>query len=210
MRRSLFLLHNSSLGFRYFSTKEIPASSLTGSSHEDLIIHQAETLLNQKKYVLELIKPEDYTKRVPSIFNSSIGGHIRHSLDHFSAVVQAASSKDSNSLANYDQRARNTEIEVDPKVAMALVNDLIKIIPSLPLKKEIDVSFIGDEKSFRSYQVKSSVVRELSFASHHAIHHLSMIKLILSSLSYELPPDSPLGIALSTAKELQNVIKKSA
>lgn len=179
------------------------ATSVTPHHTEDdrLIVHQALLLLNQQVEVLQLIKPEHYTQKVTEIYSSSVGGHIRHILDHYDALVKAEQSAES--FANYDERNRDTTIEKDPVAALSSVEHLIQTIPKLNLHKPIEVSFIGHEKTFQAYRVKSSVGREVSFASHHAIHHLSMVKLLLAHFSYKLPENSLLGIALSTAKDMQ-------
>ena len=175
-----------------------PLSTL--SKDEKLVVHQALNLLNQKLYVLELVTAEDYVKKVPIIFDSSVGSHLRHSLDHFTRLIDAANSP--NKFANYDERKRNTVIEIDPSEAKNVIEGMKEKIQLMNLSSDVEVSFIGDEKTFDSYKVKSTVFRELSFVSHHAVHHLSMIKLILNYLNYQLPSDSPLGIALSTAKDI--------
>lgn len=200
------MLRNYSAGFRVltFGSQLLQvrvASSITASD-ADLVIHQALTLLNQKLYVLNTIKLEDYSRKVPEIYHSSVGSHLRHSLDHFNSLISAAKSQEH--FANYDIRNRNTDVEYDPSVAKEAIEKLKTEIQSLDLYKSLEVSFIGDEKTFQAYKIKSTVMRELSFVSHHAVHHMSMIKLILQSLSYDLPSDSPLGIALSTAKDMKS------
>lgn len=175
------------------------------TSHDDdlnLIVHQAFTLLEQKRSILKLIKPEDYVKKDPSIFNASVGGHIRHSLDHYHAMI-SASENNGSGVVNYDERARNTDIETNPQAALDQIDRLQRAIRTIDLDKSIFVTFMGDEKTFKTYKMKSTVERELSFVSHHAVHHLSTIKLIMNNLSYKFPENSPIGIALSTAKDMQ-------
>jgi uncharacterized damage-inducible protein DinB len=192
------------IGFsKFYSTSTLlrHSSSTPRSSDDKLIIHQALTVLHQQEYVLDLIKKEDYSQKVPQIFNSAIGGHLRHILDHYNALLKAATTTER--FANYDDRSRNTAIETDPEAARAAIKELFKKIPDLNMQMLIHVSFIGDDKTFEAYKVKSTVERELSFVAHHAVHHLSMIKLLLAALGYQLPADSRLGIAFSTAKEMQ-------
>lgn len=49
----------------------------------------------------------------------------------------------------------------------------------------------------------STLARELAFATHHAIHHHAIIKMIATSIDYKLP--SEFGVAPST----QNFIRTS-
>ncbi len=219
----MFLSRNSSIsgygtlqkGRRLLSLNHFqshPASSIPNIStlntprqrtvDEALVVHQAQLLLDQKLYVINLITAEDYVKKVPNIYHSSIGSHLRHSFDHFSALLRAASSNEG--FANYDERARDTIVESNREAAVNLIQEMKDKIDQLDLNKNIEVSFIGNEKTYEAYKIPSTVLRELSFASHHAVHHLSMVKLILQHLNYQLPENSPLGIALSTAKDIES------
>ncbi len=166
-----------------------------------LIRHQAITLLKQKISVMKMLSDEDFTKKNPNIYNGSVGSHIRHSLDHFRAIIRAC--QDDNAIADYDTRQRNTEEETNRHKAIDAVEKVIGTIHLMDLSKGIKVSFIGDEKAFRTYTIESHVGRELSFASHHAVHHMSMVKLLMQGMSYDFSKDSPIGIALSTAKDMK-------
>ncbi|RYH02502.1 DinB family protein [archaeon] len=170
-------------------------SSIRGADKQ-LILSQAHSMLQQKLLVLDLLTDEDYCKKNVDIFNSSIGGHLRHSMDHYEALVTAASSP--SSFADYDSRSRNTLVETNRKAAKDSVLALQKKLEKLDLEKNIEVSFIGETKTFTSFKLTSTVARELSFASHHGIHHMSMIKLLLQGMGYSLPAEANVGIAPST------------
>ena len=149
-----------------------------------------------------MLKDTDYVTKIPSVYNSSVGGHIRHSLDHFNAII-AATKQTEHKLADYDTRKRNTDIETNRQLALEAVNQLLETITTLNFEENIEISFIGDDKTFTTFTLPSYVGRELSFASHHAIHHMSMVKLIMQAMQYEFPKDSGIGIAPSTAKEMK-------
>ena len=170
-----------------------------------LVRSQALVMLAQHTTILNMISCDDYTKKCSKYFDASIGGHIRHSLDHFQRVVHfdekpfnKEPENTSNILINYDERQRDTLIQTDKKAALEAVRIMVVKIPNLKLENEISVSFMGNEKTFESYQMKSSIERELSFASHHSIHHLATIKFMMSDLGYQFEKDSPIGIATST------------
>ncbi len=151
---------------------------------------------------MKMLTDQDFVKKIPAIYNWSVGSNIRHSLDHFNAIIHA--SKEDDAIADYDTRQRNTEVENDRHKAIDAVEKVISTIHLLDLSKGIKVSFIGDEKAFRSYTMESHIGRELSFASHHAVHHMSMVKLLMQSMSYDFSKDSSVGIALSTAKDMKS------
>ena len=164
----------------------------------------AVALLGQKRSILEYINPEDYTKPCQSIFNASVGSHIRHSLNHYQSLLSAI---ESNSTINYDDRQRNTVIEVDKFAAISELDIIQAKITTLKLDNEVSMEFYGDASiNFDPYSVHSNVGRELSFVTHHAVHHLAMIKLIMNTMSYTT--SGQIGIAMSTLKSLRNPINE--
>ena len=78
------------------------------SENCELIQSVIETL-RQGETLLAEISDGEYTRKVPVAFNASIGGHYRHCLDHFRALLNAASAGD----LNYNHRDRGTLVEND-------------------------------------------------------------------------------------------------
>jgi len=67
-----------------------------------------ETLRQGEAFLAE-ISEENYTRKVPAVFNASVGGHYRHCLDHFRNLLAAAGSGE----LNYDHRERGTMVETN-------------------------------------------------------------------------------------------------
>lgn len=182
---------------RHFTGTTPAPTAFLHEKDQSLIREQALSMLRQKKQVLQMLTPEHYIARNPKIFNSTIGGHIRHSIDHFQTILTAVRSRN---VGNYDERKRNTAVETDLQMALISIDELEMAIQGLDLVVPIDVSLIADAKEFRNYSMSTYVGRELSFASHHAIHHMSMIKLLMQDLQYSFPESSEVGIAPSTVQ----------
>lgn len=185
-------------------TRHAVSSSATSSApmseaDEDLVRKQALSLLRQKRQILKIISADHYTTKVPTIFNSSVASHLRHILDHYMTAVAAATTTET--AVNYDERKRDTDIEKSKDAAVEAIEKLEQELLSVELLKPTRVSFYGDTETFQSFQMPTTVGREIAFASHHAIHHLSMVKLIMQDLKYEFPDDSTIGIAPSTVKD---------
>eukprot|EP01039_Chlorochromonas_danica_P002062 gene2062-2250_t len=168
-----------------------------------LIIQQAQDILNQQLEVISILKPDDYIRRQATIFASNIGGHFRHILDHYQAIITAAhdtipKNKDEFPLADYDNRDRDTIIEKDKEIAKDYILKIRDEIGKLDVNKIIEIEFIGEIENFDAYRIPSTVGRELAFASHHGLHHLSTVRLLLKAHLYPEPQN--LGIAPSTIK----------
>jgi len=129
-----------------------------------------------------------------------VGSHVRHSLNHYQSLISAV---ERNSVTNYDDRQRNTDIETDKVAAMTELDVIVAKVPTLHLEDLVIMKFYGDASiNFEPYSVHSNIGRELSFVTHHAVHHLAMIKLIMNNMSYTT--SEQVGIAMSTLKNLQS------
>lgn len=161
-------------------------------SHEAIaeVLHQGGSLLNS-------LSDEEYTRKVPAVFGSTIGGHYRHCLDHFRSLLQGLDAGE----INYDHRERNSWIENDCMFALAETHRVLSAFESIPTR------FLDCPINVRSkinYQVDtapligSTVGREFMYAVAHSIHHYALIAVICGIL--EVPVPAGFGVAPSTLK----------
>jgi hypothetical protein len=154
------------------------------------VLRQGESLLNS-------LTDEDYTRKLPAVFGSTIGGHYRHCLDHFKSLLLGLDAGE----INYDHRERNSWIETDCMFALAETGRILRAFESIP------TGFFDCPINVRSkinYDVDvapligSTVGRELMYAVAHAIHHYALIAVICGLLDVRLP--AGFGVAPSTLK----------
>ena len=124
------------------------------------------------------LSPEAYGARLLPSVSGSIGEHVRHCLDHVSALVAAPSSS-----LSYDRRVRGTSVETDPAEALRCIQLLrIKIVVgrwSTRLDEPICVvSTVA--RNGETLTSMSTLARELAFVLNHTIHHQAMIGLLAS------------------------------
>ena len=134
-----------------------------------------------------------YTHRCTDVFNSTIGGHMRHNLDHYDAFVKGFDL----GKVDYDARERDAQIETDPEAAIALSRRLIPQIEALgqadmdgPLRIRMDD---GGDTSWSD----TSLRRELQFLLSHTIHHYALIVSIATRYGFCGFPEN-FGVAPST------------
>ena len=123
------------------------------------------------------------------------------SLDHFDSLLQCYDTKGRPLLpVNYDIRKRNTAIENCKEEAMKfsiILTDRVKALShDISENEQLDVHFLGDSKSECFFVTHSTFFRELAFVSHHGIHHLATVKLMMQFLG--CGPDDNIGVANST------------
>lgn len=173
--------------------------------------------LLREKHTQDLFVNELFCKQCP-IVKASIGQHYRHSLDHIERATSSFGDNiaHNNFIINYDERSRQTPDEnsffesIKRMEGIMLKLDRIEEMSGNGVINEedpVDVAFILDSAQGNSStltKIPSTVSRELAFAAHHAIHHLSMVRIIatckhVGQLSEDSMP-SDFGKAPSTVE----------
>lgn len=154
------------------------------------VLHQGESLLRK-------IDNEEYTRKRRPAFNSAIGGHYRHCLDHFQSLLDGLNAAE----VNYDHRERNPRIENDRGFALAETQRILRACQSIPapfldfpMNVRSQVNYAVDQVPL----IGSTVGRELMYAVAHTIHHYALIAVMCGLLDVAVPKG--FGIAPSTLK----------
>ena len=154
-------------------------------------------VLRQGESLLDSLGDEDYTRKLPAVFSSTIGGHYRHCLDHFQSLLQGL---DADGI-NYDHRERNPRIESDRDFALAETHRILRAFGSIPaqfLDSPINVRSKVNYELDAAPLIGSTVGRELMYAVAHAIHHYALIAVMCRML--DVPVPAGFGVAPSTLK----------
>lgn len=164
-------------------------------------------LLRQLSEAIIKLDNDSYSLHRDQVFDSSIGGHVRHIVDHYENFISAlygsypvaADQKElrQRPMINYDQRLRERQVEVDTMLAQSRIAQIIDTLEEMPRADiELDIILQIDLASDSALQ-SSTLARELSFLHSHTVHHLAIISYILRAMGIEdLPQD--FGIAPST------------
>jgi hypothetical protein len=117
--------------------------------------------------------------------SGTIGEHVRHSLDHVSALVAAGRSD----TLSYDHRHRGTSIEGDPGAALQQILRLkagLERWSMRSLEEPIRVTSMiaADGAAVSGW---STLARELAFVVSHTIHHQAIIGILLAFHGYDVP-----------------------
>jgi uncharacterized damage-inducible protein DinB len=159
------------------------------------LIHAVVEALRQGEMLLAEISDEAYARKVPVAFNATIGGHYRHCLDHFRALLAAAAAGG----LNYDHRERGTLIETDRYAALNATRELCaayaRLDPAL-LARPLAVTSKTSYSAGGSQAAPSTVGREIMYTVAHAVHHYALIGVMGSLLGLPMPPG--FGVAPAT------------
>jgi len=167
------------------------------SEHTRKVLTAAIDILTQGEDLLRSLSAENYTRRVPVVFNAAIGGHYRHCLDHFTSLLLALDADE----VDYDHRKRDPRIETQPEFALVLTAEMRRTLEQLTpetlcteVKARCEVSYSHDN----SPVTRSMLGRELVYCIAHAIHHYALISVMARLMEVKLPEH--FGVAPSTVK----------
>ena len=179
-------------------------STLSADRHE--LIAAATEALRQGETLLGEISDEQFTRKLPTAFNASIGGHYRHCLDHFTSLLRGTGTD----VVDYDHRDRDLRIETQPDYALFVTRDLRERLNALtttalaaPVHARCEVSYEHGD----SPMTDSSFARELAYCIAHAIHHFALISVMARLLEVKLPEH--FGVAPSTVAHLASLKTKA-
>ena len=151
-------------------------------------------LLHQLFDLVGTLTDEEYTRKPVGVVESSIGGHVRHNLDHIEALLRGLPAGE----VCYDHRDRGTDVERDRVAAMEAMLRLERELTyfpwaELPHLLKLSALIAPD---LPPIVTMTSPERELAFVVSHTIHHNALIAVMAKLLGAELPAE--FGYAPST------------
>ncbi len=160
------------------------------------INQSAINLLNQLHSVVDQFTKESFSKPIDTLSNSSIGQHVRHTLEFFICLMDSANDQ----IINYDNRKHDPYLEKDPQLAKDIIesaqNFLVETREDYPLTMVANYEIVSDQES----SIPSSYLRELAYNIEHTIHHMALIKVGIKTDFPEVVLPEHFGVASSTVR----------
>lgn len=153
-------------------------------------------ILKQLSDIIRQIDDKDFARPSATLGQSTIGQHIRHTLEFFLCLEQGFE----GGIVNYDRRAHDRLIESDKFIAMNSINRIIDFVSreksDRPMKLEVGYEPDNEE----CLTIDTNYYRELSYNIEHAVHHMAIIKIGLRDLAPYVHFPADFGIAVSTVR----------
>jgi hypothetical protein len=153
--------------------------------HADHLVATLSATLLQLAELVEGLTDEQYTRRPGGALGSSIGGHVRHNLDHVGSLLAGLPGGN----LDYDRRERGGPVETDREAATALVGRLVTVLGELPRAGRIDplrlTALVSPD--LPPVEVWTTVGRELGFVLSHTVHHNALIAVIAAAVGAAVP-----------------------
>lgn len=158
-----------------------------------LLIQALHTHLEMLAQQLACISESTYTDTtLDPCFGSSIGSHVRHILDHIRNLSQP-------STIDYEARRRGDAIETSRDQALQRIAELQFAIRALAKHASSDATIqitAIPSPGLAPLTLPSTLERECLYVIDHTVHHLAMIRTLLSRAGHCCP--STLGLAAGT------------
>ena len=144
--------------------------------------------------MLEQLSGEDFARPVEPLFQSSIGAHYRHILDHYHCFFAGLA----NGAVDYDSRNRNPRVESDRDVCGQTISAVIDQLKQLESAAPGDALQVCLKTSTDETEapIPSTLAREMVFLHGHTTHHFALIAAMMRVMDYT--PGESLGVAPST------------
>ena len=145
---------------------------------------------------LHQLSNEQYKQRSKTLFNATIGQHVRHIIELFVCLETGYES----GLVNYEKRKRDIALETNKDFAQSLLqkiyNGLEKPNKNLLLESNYD------EHDIATITVATNYYREVIYNLEHTVHHMALIRVGINEVSTIAVPND-FGVASSTRKYRQ-------
>ena len=158
-------------------------------------------VLDDLAAVVDSLTERQYSDSAVAGVSGSVGGHVRHCLDHVRALERAVET----GVVDYDARDRDTRVETDRTLAWSLLVSARRRITAMPaavLARPVVVR-TRMHTAMQPVEVLSSLEREVSFVIAHTIHHCATIAVLAGVTPQRLP--ERFGVAPSTPLEAVRV-----
>ena len=146
--------------------------------------------LQEGEKLLSVLKANQYTDGYKPAFQSTIGAHFRHVLEHYRCFFTQMES----ACFCYDKRERDATLECDSSHAEQTISYLIGLFGQLDHSQFEKAYTIDDEQSQGA--VATTLERELLFLQSHTVHHYAIIGAMTRAFGNK--PAADFGVAIAT------------
>jgi hypothetical protein len=158
-------------------------------------------ILAQLTDLVHQIQETDFVKPAETLSKSTVGQHLRHTLEFFMCLESGFE----KGIINYDKRAHDKLIESDKFLALAAIGRITQFVNQLNDRTlKLEVGYDLEKETFIT--IDTTATRELVYNIEHAVHHMAIMKIGIKEIApyIQLAPD--FGIAASTIRYKEQAV----
>lgn len=160
------------------------------------LLHACTSILDQLTSLVNQIDEQDFVKPANTLSNSTIGQHLRHTIEFFICFEQGFE----KGLINYDKRAHDKLIESDKFIALAALQRIQDFIERQNQEKALKLEVGYDLSKEEFVTIDTNYSRELVYNIEHAVHHMAIMKIGVREVAPYIALAPDFGIAASTIR----------
>lgn len=160
------------------------------------LVEACDTILGQLADLVERIEERDFVTPSESLGRSTIGQHLRHTLEFFMCLEAGVQS----GTVNYDTRAHDRIIEADKFLALAAIYRIRAFVRQQPPRQSLKLEVGYKRHSEEAVRLDTNYLRELTYNIEHAVHHMAIMKIGVREVAPYVTLPSDFGIAVSTIR----------
>jgi uncharacterized damage-inducible protein DinB len=153
-------------------------------------------LLAQLEQLVSSIRDEDFSRPSQALGHSTIGQHIRHTLEFFICFEEGFH----RDIVNYDKRAHDRLIETDRSIALYAIERISQFIGTLDRNKTLKLEVGYNPHSDDVVTIDTNTFRELVYNIEHTVHHMAIMKIGIGEVAPYIILAEDFGTAVSTIK----------
>jgi uncharacterized damage-inducible protein DinB len=164
------------------------------------LISVCKDILGQLAALTDDIGEGDFRKPSVALGGSTVGQHLRHTLEFFLCLEAGLDS----GCVNYDKRNHDQTIETDRFIAGATIRRIAEFVEhlNLELPLKLEVNYHTDLED--NILLETTSARELVYNIEHAVHHMALMKIGIREVAPYIQLDKHFGIAASTVRYNEN------
>jgi hypothetical protein len=156
--------------------------------------------LKEGAELLLMLDSEQYDSVLKPAFQTTIGAHYRHLLEHYRCLFTQIA----KGVFCYDKRERDEQLELDREYALRSIADILGQLET------IDFTLFAHKYHIVDHQLAAplgtTLQRELLFLQSHTVHHFAIIAAMARGLG--LQPMHDFGVAITTIKHRDKTLKQ--
>lgn len=158
-------------------------------------------VIKQLRDLLSQLNPHEYTENLAVLNHSSIGQHVRHTIEFFQCLIKGSLI----GIVDYDGRERNLLIESNLLFAQNILTDIEHSIITEPdIYRQLKIRANYGASKFEL--IESNFMRELAYMIEHSIHHFALIRIGIQENFRHIQIEPTFGVAYSTIKYQQELL----
>lgn len=159
-------------------------------------------ILNQLASLVHEIDEKDFTRPSEALSQSTVGQHLRHTLEFFICFEQGFR----KGIVNYDKRAHDKLIESDKFIALGTIAKITAFVQNLNVNKPLKLEVGYDHTTEEFITIDTNATRELVYNIEHAVHHMAIIKIGVREVASYIKLPFDFGVAASTVRYKETTV----